>query len=53
MTLLKTLLTTLAPSGAAAVTIAAINGDRFLSPLNGTGKQTVLDVRGQADVLTS
>lgn len=37
MTLLKTLLTALAPSGAAAVTIAAINGDRFLSPLNGTG----------------
>lgn len=39
MTLLKTLLTALAPSGAAAVTIAAINGDRFLSPLNGTGEK--------------
>jgi len=48
MTLLKTLLTALAPSGAAAVTIAAINGDRFLSPLNGTGKETVLDICGYA-----
>jgi hypothetical protein len=43
MSLLKTLLTALgltqAPSGPATsvVTIAGINGDRYLSPLNGTG----------------
>jgi len=49
MTLLKTLLTALAPSGAAAVTIAAINGDRFLSPLNGTGNYNTLDIRGLVD----
>ena len=49
MTLLKTLLTALAPSGAAAVTIAAINGDRFLSPLNGTGKWTALDTQDYLD----
>jgi len=49
MTLLKTLLTTLAPSGAAAISIAAINGDRFLSPLNGTGKYTALNIHGYVD----
>jgi hypothetical protein len=43
MSLLKPLLTALgltqAPSGPATsvVTIAGINGDRYLSPLNGTG----------------
>jgi hypothetical protein len=51
MSLLKTLLTALgltqAPSGSATsvVTIAGINGDRYLSPLNGTGTSRYLASR--------
>lgn len=42
MTLLKTLLTTVGLTSAAtsATTIADITGDRYLSPLNGTGMKT-------------